>query len=169
MMPFDEKNRSGIYSVKWFLWWYSLDVWHNNPASRRVSEFTNPIAKLVEVENTYLQYCTYSGNSSRKISSQVGRIRSAHSVYITSETSEINPGSENYKTDHVETNLCFKRTTFHWKRPYYQKKCVFERTYFWIIFFFGHCLKHQNILFSYLLARLRIRKLYHNLWWLTHK
>ena len=120
------KKGRGIYRVNRFLWWYSLDVWHNNPASRRVSEFTNPIAKLVEVENTYLQYCTYSGNSSRKISSQVGRIRSAHSVYITSETSEINPGSENYKTDHVETNLCFKRTTFHWKRPYYQKN-VFMR------------------------------------------
>ena len=156
------KKGRGIYQVNWFLWWYSLDVWHNNPASRRVSEFTNPIAKLVEVENTYLQYCTYSGNSSRKISSQVRRIRSARSVYITSETSEINPGSENYKTDHVETNLCFKRTTFHWKRPCYQIY-VFERTYFWIFFFFVHCLEHQNILFRYLLARVRIRKLYHNL------
>ena len=134
MMLFDLKKGRGMYRVKWFLWWYSLDVWHNNPASRRVSEFTNPIAKLVGVENTYLQYCTYSGNSSRKISSQVGRIRSAHSVYITSETSEINPGSENYKTDHVETNLCFKRPTFHWKRPYYQKMCfwgdIFLETFF---------------------------------------
>ena len=161
-MLFDLKKGRGMYRVKWFLWWYSLDVWHNNPASKRVSEFTNPIAKLVGVENTYLQYCTYSGNSSRKISSQVGRIRSAHSVYITSETFEINPGSENYKTDHVETNLCFKRTAFHWKRPCYQKKMCFERTYFWIIVFLCS-LKHQNILFGYLLASVRIRKHYHNL------
>ena len=63
------------------------------------------------------EICNIEGtpaNISRKISSQLGRIRSVYSVYITYirwGTFQINPGSENYKIVEVETNLCFKRST----------------------------------------------------------
>ena len=69
------------------------------------------------------EICNIEGtpaNISRKISLQLGRIRSVYSVYITYirwGTFQINPGSENYKIVEVEANLCFKRSTIQWKSP----------------------------------------------------
>ena len=121
-------------------WEYWLASDSNNLVAPYLSNITQEnLIRIQErdcVENTYLQYWVPSGNISRKISSQLWRIRSSYCVcvYITFiETFQINPASENYKIVHVETNQCFKRPMLQWKSRFIYNLKLFSWIQMWKI------------------------------------